>query len=235
MVQSLTLFVSKAQIFGCCKNRRDAAHLQQPLWEASAHLENSLVPLATARAGEGQGFFCIIPYPAFLSTAALQEFMSPSHLHHTAVAAQGFYPADWSRDGAKLHKPAVMALHEESSACSPCSLFPALRGSSLQVQEWGSCSQGEGGLGTGTGAGCGNSPRGLHLDGNGGTCSWELLPAATQAPVSLLGFGVFLYRQIPLFFTGRKADDCLPLPCSKELMNHFLFHILVKLCCSELI
>lgn len=50
-----------------------------------------------------------------------------------------------------------MALHEESSACSPCSLFPALRGSSLQVQEWGSCSQGEGGLGTGTGAGCGKA------------------------------------------------------------------------------
>lgn len=77
MVQSLTLFVSEAQIFGCCKNRRDAAHLQQPLWEASAHLENSLVPLATARAGEGQGFFCIIPYPAFLSTAALQNLCPP--------------------------------------------------------------------------------------------------------------------------------------------------------------
>lgn len=110
---------------------------------------------------------------------------------------------------------------------APCSLLTALRGSSLQAQ-------GEG-AGAGTGAVVIPAARGITWGGSRGTCSWELLPATNQALMNFLSFSVFLYRQIPLFFTGRKADDCLPLPCSKELMNHFLFHILVKLCCSELI
>lgn len=54
-----------------------------------------------------------------------------------------------------------------------------------------------------------------------------------------LRFGFPSTGRTPIFLTRREADDCLPLrtlPCSKELMNHFLFlYFSNTLCCSELI
>lgn len=54
-----------------------------------------------------------------------------------------------------------------------------------------------------------------------------------------LRFGFPCTGRTPIFLTRREADDCLPLrtlPCSKELMNHFLFlYFSNTLCCSELI
>lgn len=154
-------------------------------------------PLATAGV-ERAKVSASLPNQPLLSTAALQEFTSPvlCHRHHTA-AAHGILPSRLEQGwGRELPKPAVMALHKESSACPPqlslhCPERQQFAGAGVGVLLPGR--RGSGGRHWGCGA---VAARGvLTWGGNRGTCSWELLPATNRALMNLLSFSAFLYRQ----------------------------------------